>query len=62
VDDVLLLKAWDEGELERFLQKESASKDGVTESERSICHLWFENLNTPEEFAAVESAWVRDLP
>ena len=31
----------------------------ATEAQRAAKHLWFANLNTPEEFAEAESIWMR---
>ena len=56
IDDVLLLRKWNEREAIRFsAELESAGRGGeITASQLVAAPLWFTNLNTPDEFAVAE--------
>jgi molybdopterin-guanine dinucleotide biosynthesis protein A len=55
-NQVIIRSAWNEassGVL--FATSEGRNgEEGVTESQRAASHLWFANLNTPEEFAEAQ--------
>lgn len=58
--DILLRYAWHSAEaLQLFAQLGSDPVEGkrtedLTQAQRSASHLWFENLNTPEQFAEAQ--------
>ncbi|MBS1799073.1 MAG: molybdenum cofactor guanylyltransferase [Acidobacteria bacterium] len=56
IEDVLLVRKWDEEAAAKFLKElESAGSDGaITAAQRVALPVWFSNLNTPDEFTDVE--------
>lgn len=56
IEEILRIQRWESTKaLSLYTELENGRGEGLTPAERSAAHLWFANLNTPEELAKVQS-------
>ncbi|QNI38157.1 molybdenum cofactor guanylyltransferase [Edaphobacter albus] len=56
IEEILLIQRWESTKgLSLYSELDNGREEGLTPAQRSAAHLWFANLNSPEELAAVQS-------